>query len=51
MWATRALGRIGSTAAVESLCQVYLYDESYLAQHYAEEALRDMGLLEIVFLE
>jgi Uri superfamily endonuclease len=51
MWAARALGRIGSTAAVESLCQVYLYDESYLAQYYAEEALRGMGLLEMVLLE
>jgi len=51
MWAARALGRIGSTAAVEPLCQVYLYDDSYLAQHYAEEALRDMGLLDIVLLE
>ena len=51
MWAARALGHIGSTAAVEALCQVYLYDESYLAQHYAEEALRKMGLLEIVLLK
>jgi Uri superfamily endonuclease len=51
IWAARALGRIGSTAAVEPLCRVYLYDKSYLAQHYAEEALRDMGLLEIVLLE
>lgn len=51
MWATRTLGRIGSTAAIESLCQAYLYDESYLVQHYAEEALRDMNLLEIVLLE
>jgi Uri superfamily endonuclease len=51
MWAARALGRIGSTAAVEPLCQVYLYDDSYLAQHYAEEALRDMGVLDIVLLE
>ena len=51
MWAARALGRIGSTAAVEPLCQVYLYDESYLAQYYAEEALRGMGLLEMVLLE
>jgi Uri superfamily endonuclease len=50
MWAARALGRIGSTAAVEPLCHVYLYDDSYLAQHYAEEALRDMGLLDIVLL-
>jgi Uri superfamily endonuclease len=50
-WAARALGRIGSTAAVEPLCQVYLYDDSYLAQHYAEEALRDMGVLDIVLLE
>lgn len=51
MWATRALGRIGSTEAVEPLCRVYLYDESYLARHYAEEALREMGLLEMVVLE
>lgn len=51
MWAARALGRIGSTAAVESLCQVYLYDQSYLAQHYAEEALREMGVLEMVLLK
>jgi len=51
MWAARALGRIGSTAAIESLCQVYLYDESYLTQHYAEEALREMGVLEMVLLE
>jgi Uri superfamily endonuclease len=51
MWATRALGRIGSKATVEPLCQVYLYDENYLAQHYAEQALREMGLLEMVLLE
>jgi len=51
MWAARALGRIGSTAAVEPLCQVYLYDDSYLAQHYAEEALRDMGLLDVILLK
>jgi len=51
VWATRALRRIGSTAAVEPLCQVYLYDESYLVQHYAEEALREMGLLEMVLFE
>jgi Uri superfamily endonuclease len=51
MWAARALGRIGSTAAVEPLCHVYLYDDSYLAQHYAEEALRDMGVLDVVLLE
>ena len=51
MWAARALGRIGSKEAVEPLCQVYLYDESYLVHHYAEEALRDMGLLEMVLLE
>lgn len=51
MWAARALGRIGSAAAVESLCQVYLYDQSYLAQHYAEEALREMGVLEMVLLK
>jgi len=50
MWAARALGRIGSTAAVEPLCRVYLYDDSYLAQHYAEEALRDMGVLDIVLV-
>ncbi len=51
MWAARALGRIGSPTAVESLCQVYLYDESYLAQHYAEEALRAMGVLDVILLE
>jgi len=51
MWAARALGRIGSPASVESLCQVYLYDESYLAQHYAEEALRAMGVLDVILLE
>jgi len=51
MWAARALGRIGSKEAVESLCQVYLYDESYLAQYYAEEALREMGLLEMVLMK
>jgi Uri superfamily endonuclease len=51
MWAARALGRIGSTEAIESLCRVYLYDDSYLAQHYAEEALRKMGVLELVLLE
>lgn len=50
MWAARALGRIGSTAAVEPLCRVYLYDDSYLAQYYAEEALRDMGVLDIVLV-
>lgn len=51
MWAARALGRIGSTESVEALCHVYLYDENYLVQHYAKEALRDMGLLEIVLFE
>lgn len=51
MWAARALGRIGSTAAVESLCRAYLYDDSYLVQHYAGEALREMGVLEIVLLK
>lgn len=51
VWATRALGRIGSQEAVESLCQAYLYDESYLVQHYAEEALQEMGLLKMVLLE
>jgi Uri superfamily endonuclease len=51
VWATRALGRIGAADAVEALCHVYLYDQSYLAQHYAEEALREMGLLETVLFE
>lgn len=51
IWATRALGRIGSTTAVESLCQIYLYDQSYLAQHYAREALQEMGLLEMILFE
>jgi len=51
VWATRALGRIGSTDTVKALCRVYLYDASYLAQYYAEEALRKMGLLEIILLE
>lgn len=51
VWAARVLRRIGSTAAVESLCQVYLYDKSYLAQHYAEEALREMGVLDMVLVE
>ncbi len=51
MWAARALGHIDSTAAIEPLCQAYLYDESYLVQHYAEEALRDRGLLDIVLLK
>ena len=51
VWATRALSSIGSEAAVEALCQVYLYDKSYLAQHYAQEALQKMGLLEMIILE
>lgn len=51
MWAARALGRMGSTESVELLCQVYLYDESYLVQHYAEEALREMGLLDMILFE
>lgn len=51
MWAARALRCTGSMAAVESLCRVYLYDESYLARHYAEEALREMGVLEMVLVK
>jgi Uri superfamily endonuclease len=50
VWAARALGRIGSRAAVEPMCHVYLYDDSYLAQHYAGEALRDMGVLDILLV-
>jgi len=50
-WAARALAHIGSKDAVEALCHVYLYDKSYLAQHYAQEALHDLGLLEMVLIE
>lgn len=48
--AAKALAAIGSSQAVEPLCAAYLYDPNYLVQHYAQEALEKLGILEMVFL-